>query len=489
MIKILELINRWKADPVTFMESLVDPETGQRFRLYDEQKVFIRKALTLDDQGELPYPELLFSAPKKSGKTALAAMIMLYVVFVLGGRYAEGYCCSNDFEQSQGRVFEAVKRILGASRIFHGSYAATANKITFPATGATIQALANDYQGAAGSNPSITCFDELWGYVSESSRRLWDEMVCPPTRKIKCRLTVSYAGFEGESELLEELFKEGKKGDEIAPDLYKTSHMLMYWTHKLLAPWQTESWREQMEKQLRKNAYLRLIENRWVSSETSFIDPEWWQRCINSDHKPIVQDKSLAVWIGVDASVKHDSSAVVGVTWDRKNGRVKLVFHRAFYPSKEQPLDLEETLEETIREAREKYNLKKVFYDPFQFHRSATTLSKEGLPMEEFPQSVPNLTKASQNLFELIKGGNLEAYPDDEMTKAIGQAVAIESARGWKISKNKRSHKIDLVVALAQAALAATTGSKRQMPSNIDIWLERRVNPFIKDISGHSQPF
>jgi hypothetical protein len=98
----------------------------------------------------------------------------------------------------------------------------TANKIEFPSAGATITALASDYTSAAGANPSITVFDELWGYVSERSRRLWDEMVPVPTRKISVRLTVSYAGYEGESKLLEELYRRGLAGEEIAPGLYRS---------------------------------------------------------------------------------------------------------------------------------------------------------------------------------------------------------------------------------------------------------------------------
>ena len=58
-----------------------------------------------------------------------------------------------------------------------------------------------DYAGAAGASPSIVVFDELWGYVSERSRRLWDELVPVPTRQVSVRLTVTYAGFEGESEV------------------------------------------------------------------------------------------------------------------------------------------------------------------------------------------------------------------------------------------------------------------------------------------------
>ena len=62
---------RWRSDPVAFVrEVLVNPETGQPFELYPAQEQFLREGLTLTSEGKLPCPELVFSAPKKSGKTA-----------------------------------------------------------------------------------------------------------------------------------------------------------------------------------------------------------------------------------------------------------------------------------------------------------------------------------------------------------------------------------------------------------------------------------
>ena len=75
--------------------------------------------------------------------------------------------------------------------------------------------------------------------------------------------------------------------------------------------------------------------------------------------------------------------------------------------------------------------------------------------MVEFPQSSPNLTRMGQNLYELIKGGNLQLYPDIEMRISASHAIAIQSSRGWRIAKEKTSHKIDVIVALAMASLAA----------------------------------
>jgi phage terminase large subunit-like protein len=110
-------------------------------------------------------------------------------VRVFGGSTAESYALANDLEQAQGRVFAAIRRIVEASPLLRREAKIALNKITFPATGATITAISSDYAGAAGANPTISCFGELWGYTSERSARLWDEMIPVPTRKISCRLT------------------------------------------------------------------------------------------------------------------------------------------------------------------------------------------------------------------------------------------------------------------------------------------------------------
>jgi hypothetical protein len=188
----------------------------------------------------------------------------------------------------------------------------TADRITFPAIGATITAIASDYAGAAGGNQVIACFDELWGYTSERSRRLWDEMVPPPTRKIACRLTTTYAGFAGESELLE-LYKRGRALPQVGPDLHAGDGLLMFWSHSPVAPWQTPEWMDQMRRTMRPNAYLRMIENKFVTTESTFIDMACWDACVDPAATPVAADAMLAVYVGIDASVKHDSTAVVAV--------------------------------------------------------------------------------------------------------------------------------------------------------------------------------
>jgi phage terminase large subunit-like protein len=85
----------------------------------------------------------------------------------------------------------------------------------------------------------------------------------------------------------------------------------------------------------------------------------------------------------------------------------------------------------------------------------AQQLTRDGLTMVEYPQTTANLTAAGQCLYELIKHGNLIAYADDDLRRQVSNAVAVESSRGWRIAKEKAANKIDAVIALGMASLAA----------------------------------
>jgi phage terminase large subunit-like protein len=461
---------RWQRNPCDFVEEVLhDPETGKPFRLLDVERRFMERAFDTGPDGRMLFPELVYGAPKKSGKTAFGALFMLTMVILYGGRFAEGYAAANDQEQAQGRVFQALRRIVECSALLADGAEIMRDKVTFPKfSGATITAIASDYAGAAGSNPSITVFDEAWAYTSERSRRLFDESVPPPTRQMACRLTVTYAGFEGESNLLEELYRHGLNQPEIGPGLHAGDGILMSWQHGCIAPWQTESWLEQMRRQLRANQFMRMIENRFVTSESSFIDLDKWDACIIPNMWPVISDPSLPIFVGVDAGHKHDQTALVAVTFDKEAQKVRLVSHRIFQPSPDDPLDFESTIEATLKEWSSRFRTQRVLCDPWQLQSVMQRLRRAGIWIEEYPQTQSNLTDIGQGLFDLVQGRNLVLYPDAAMRLAVSRAVAVETSRGWRISKATASHKIDVVVALAMACHAAVEVGTYQ-PTQISV--------------------
>jgi phage terminase large subunit-like protein len=101
----------------------------------------------------------------------------------------------------------------------------------------------------------------------------------------------------------------------------------------------------------------------------------------------------------------------------------------------------------------------------------AQRLAKAHIKIEDYQQTIPNLTAATSNLFDLIQARQLVLYPDANMRTAASRAVLVQSSRGQRLDKLKQNHKIDVIVALSMACLAAVKG---QNESSYDLhsgWL------------------
>jgi phage terminase large subunit-like protein len=137
------------------------------------------------------------------------------------------------------------------------------------------------------------------------------------------------------------------------------------------------------------------------------------------------------------------------------------------HPAPDDPINFEATVEATLLEWRKRYLVRKVLFDPFQMVSVAQRLAKAHIQIEEFPQTVPNLTACTQCLFDAIQSRTLALYPDVGMRTSASRAVIVESSRGWRLDKLKQQHKIDVVVALSMACLAAVRG---QSEPAYDLW-------------------
>ena len=208
-------LGAYPTDPVAFIDDcLPRNEQGVPWRLQRHQRAILRAAFPFDAQGRLPWDTLVYSCPKKSGKTTLNAALTLWWAFTQEPPN-ELLIIANDLEQAQGRVFKACVGLVTHNGALTRSATMTAKALTL-SNGSTITVLASEYAGAAGSNHGLTSWDELWGYTSEASRRLWEELTPVPTRRNSLRLVTTYAGWEGESQLLFDLYRLGVAADEHA---------------------------------------------------------------------------------------------------------------------------------------------------------------------------------------------------------------------------------------------------------------------------------
>lgn len=92
-------------------------------------------------------------------------------------------------------------------------------------------------------------------------------------------------------------------------------------------------------------------------------------------------------------------------------------------------------------------------YDPWHFSESAEMLEGEiEANMVEFPQYASRMVPASETFYELATTDRLRHDNDVVLARHIGNAVALLTDRGWRISKGKNPRKrVDLAVATAMS--------------------------------------
>lgn len=271
--------------------------------------------------GRFPFDIIIYSAVKKSGKTTIGGVVNRWAAETWGRRN-DVYCVGNDANQAKEKGFQALKTSIELDPLYSPSKQALPGKwllrdaqAKYLPSYTTVHAVATDYKGEAGSNPVLTLWTELWGFVNKDALRFWAEMAPSPTRPISIRFIETYAGFVGESELLEGLyesivmngkqltvrdlkealgdqyeegcFAEAVNDDDPVP-IYTNGRLCAYWDSGEQArrmPWQkgehganyyTTEADTQTEAQ-----YRRLHLNEWVSAESEFIPIELWDKCKN----------------------------------------------------------------------------------------------------------------------------------------------------------------------------------------------------------------
>lgn len=476
--------NFYLPDTVNMFGKEWDYRGARKMELDQTQREICDHVLTPNEEGYFPYQTIVFSTIKKEGKTTLAGAVGAWY-----GSQIEPpnliLTLANDQEQSAGRIFGAMLPTLFALGCRVPLAQSSKPEVRLP-NGTLIQAIANNYAGAAGANYGLTLWSELWAYTTERSRRLYDELIPVPTRKNSLRWIETYVGFEDESELLLKLFKriftdtsetDIQQDVEPVPGLehittdgrpacwhIKSEGLFYYHNHTPRMPWNIgtkgEVYRAGQKADLRHTQYVRLHENRWQSSEGSFIDPEWYPETVIYRNPDISEPFFLAG----DASQRHDSVALVGVKkvttliFGEPQERFKVCYIKVWDP-KGKDIDLDETIAAEVQRLFELDLMKGYFsYDSYQMHQVAVNMRKKGIPCVEFSQQTDR-TKADTFLWKQFSQGRIGTFPNDVLQTHVLASKARELENEQiRIVKGKgnRSARIDACVALSMAVWKAS---------------------------------
>lgn len=439
------------------------PETGKPILLRPWQRAVLR-AIFPPNGSPSPWTTFLISTVKKAGKTTLNAVATLYAALTFSAPETV-YVVANDEAQAQERVFDLiVGQVVAMGLVDSGAAVVSKSEILFVETGTKIVALPADFAGAAGAIFGVSSWTELWGFRYEGHVRLWEELTPLPNRR-SLRLVDSYAGFSGDSPVLEPMWQRALAGERLDEELpiYAAGGLWAYidvgeeaqaraW---LGDPSGMESYYAEQAASLRPGTYRRLHENRWAEGEEAFLEAAMWDACVDPEARPFLPDKSVRVIVGVDAAQKRDTTAAVAVT--REGDRVRLVAHKVWTPKRGEPLDFDLTLTPYLHELRDSFTVEAILCDPRMLEQPMHAWRKSGLPVREFAQTPENLTRAGQGLYDLVRHRQLLLYASAELRQHALNAVAIETPRGLRLAKERSSRKIDALAALSFATLETIT--------------------------------
>ncbi len=463
----LKIIPLNYSDPVQWIEQhFYIPELKGPITLAPYQKAVLNEACRKDEEGKFIYNVCLWSDIKKSAKSCIAAAIALYRAY--HAEWGSIKIIANDLKQADSRVAFYLRRSIE----LHPDMVdiKQVRYLTSFSNHTTIEAIPIDPAGEAGGNDDLIIFSELWAFKHAKAMQLWTEMALSPTKfGYSQRWVETYAGYDGESPILERLYESGvtngkrinlsyDEHDLSDLEVYTNGDMLTLWNGKPRLSFQTPEYYASEERQHPANEFRRIHRNEWGSSVEKFVNIVWWDNC-KEELPPMTKEEPLI--LGIDAakgsqsmSYVADCFAVVGVTrHPHRKKDVAIRYAGIWQAAKGQLLDFE-PIENEIKRLCSEYSVVEAAYDPHQLHDMATRLKKLHIAnFREFNQANDRLI-ADKQLQAKIINKQLAHDGNPLLRQHIDNANAKTQAGdkdGIRIVKRNDTKKVDACVALAMA--------------------------------------
>ena len=472
---------------------------GEPVVLDDEFAAFIVRAYATDAQGKRSVRRAVLSRPKGRAKSELAAFLAVaeavgpvrFSHFAAAGevspwgyQYEQGepvgqpvkrpeiLCFATEYGQA-GNTYDAVRFMCQQSERLREAVPGIdvgLTRIVLPGGGQITPESAAD-SSKDGGKSTFVVFDETHLWVLPRLKRLHQVVL---RNLLKRKIASGWAletttMFEpGAGSVAEGTFQYSQMVNE-----GRTTDSALLFDHKqAAAKWSVKNKRDRLaglrevygpaaewmdleaiadsydDPQTSEAEWLRYWFNQPVSLQGQWLPQAAWDEC--HDGRPIPDGADVV--LGLDGSYSRDATALVAVQmgayphlsvvniWERPPGQ----------PEWTVPiLDVEEA----IRTACLRWQVREITADPHLWARSLELLDSEGLPVTEFPQSAARMTPATQRFTTMVLERQMTHDGNPALTRHVSNAVLKSDARGVRIYKeNKNSdRKIDAAVASIMA--------------------------------------
>lgn len=405
---------------------------------------------TLDRAGRRKVKRALFMIPRWNGKSEIAALLHLYHMFAEPTYGGEQYAFATTKQQA-AIIFDTAKRMINADPLLRSATKVYRTVIEVQETGCIFRALPFDADTSQGFHASFATGDEV--HVMRNLDMV-DSMVTGMVgREEGLFIAITTAGARpgGTLDRLIELWSDdpaayiyrqgAKPGDDPSdPAVWRAANP---------ASWLTLPMLEAQYRALPLPTFMRLHLNLTPTTgdNARAFNAKAWQ--LGAD-LPVIDPEAPCI-VGVDAAPRRDKTAVV---LDQRDAAG--VHHVKAWGFEADPeaglLDFDE-LKHLLRALHADYNVTRIVVDPAHLFAIMDELNREGLPVEDFPQTAGRMIPASMNLYDLVQLGRIRHGGDPFLTQHMLNAGVKEiPPSGWRLTKVGASENIDAAVALAMAA-------------------------------------
>lgn len=449
---------------------------------------------------------------KKNGKSELAGAIGLYGAFFDGEMGAECYSAANKYDQATicwnaGKVMatqfmQESKKFASICKVYDSI---TTRGLKNVQGESSFKPIAADSKTLDGVRPHFAIIDEYHEAKDDSILRNLASGMVNRTQPLLFIITTAGFNINGPCHQYRKVVNDivsGKKEDKSTFGLIFTANKDDDWNDE--KTWQkanpsigtTPSWdglRTEYTKALNEGQSAEINFktknlNIWVrQSKTWITDKIWMQGNKMESEEKLMGSECYAA---VDLSTKWDLTCF-GLLFPPTPGRDSFIFKAKYYCpqegatfrakkdgvpyldwAKDKYLYLTEgnvtdfnAVQLDIQEAMQNYFVQKVYYDPWQSTQFASELFADGVPMEQFRQTVVNYNEPIREMEALISKGQIWHGGDPVLRWMAGNITLKTNHTGLiMFDKDKSQEKIDGMVVLAMCYAAYMDSKKGQRP-------------------------
>jgi phage terminase large subunit-like protein len=449
---------------------------------------------------------------KKNGKSELAGAIGLYGAFFDGEMGAECYSAANKYDQATicwnaGKVMatqfmQESKKFASICKVYDSI---TTRGLKNVQGESSFKPIAADSKTLDGVRPHFAIIDEYHEAKDDSILRNLASGMVNRTQPLLFIITTAGFNINGPCHQYRKVVNDiisGKKEDKSTFGLIFTANKDDDWNDE--KTWQkanpsigtTPSWdglRTEYTKALNEGQSAEINFktknlNIWVRQSKTWITDKIWMQ----GNKMESEEKLMAseCYAAVDLSTKWDLTCF-GLLFPPTPERDSFIFKAKYYCpqegaqfrakkdgvpyldwAKEKHLYLTEgnvtdfnAVQLDIQEAMQNYSVQKVYYDPWQSTQFASELFADGVPMEQFRQTVVNYNEPIREMEALISKGQIWHGGDPVLRWMAGNITLKTNHTGLiMFDKDKSQEKIDGMVVLAMCYAAYMDSKKGQRP-------------------------